>query len=306
MSCATPSLRSRRMLTEPSWWQKRQVKFWSATCPPGRGSARAAFRGLCWGTHRGWPSSSARSACGSSSCACPSWPRPSGWENASGPGQFARRAVAARAPPQRNPASSAHDGPRRRRSYTMAAAGLKSETPPYAETVITNTSSSSAAVILLSFVLAVGFLLIILSCALWSNWLPLLVGPSASARAPHPSSQLAHSPYLRPRPAPERALRPLRPRRLRRRLRVLRPRRHRPLPHRVHRRHRLRAPDRPRPLARHPPRREHHVHRRRRVRASAPPRVHERGSADRRRYRLVYGTILAYSTAFRQDESEFD
>jgi hypothetical protein len=32
------------------------------------------------------------------------------------------------------------------------------------------------AVILLSFVLAVGFLLIILSCALWQNWLPLLVG----------------------------------------------------------------------------------------------------------------------------------
>ena len=32
------------------------------------------------------------------------------------------------------------------------------------------------AVILLSFVLAVGFLMIILSCALWSNWLPLLVG----------------------------------------------------------------------------------------------------------------------------------
>ncbi len=32
------------------------------------------------------------------------------------------------------------------------------------------------AVILLSFVLAVGFLMIILSCALWSNWLPLFVG----------------------------------------------------------------------------------------------------------------------------------
>ncbi|GFZ51003.1 hypothetical protein JCM24511_08761 [Saitozyma sp. JCM 24511] len=31
------------------------------------------------------------------------------------------------------------------------------------------------AVILLSFVLALGFLLIILSCALWANWLPLLV-----------------------------------------------------------------------------------------------------------------------------------
>jgi hypothetical protein len=33
-------------------------------------------------------------------------------------------------------------------------------------------------VILLSFVLAVGFLMIILSCALWHNWLPLLVGAS--------------------------------------------------------------------------------------------------------------------------------
>ena len=38
------------------------------------------------------------------------------------------------------------------------------------------TTSLIPAVILLSFVLAVGFLMIILSCALWSNWLPLLVG----------------------------------------------------------------------------------------------------------------------------------
>ena len=37
-------------------------------------------------------------------------------------------------------------------------------------------SLSLPAVILLSFVLAVGFLMIILSCALWSNWLPLFVG----------------------------------------------------------------------------------------------------------------------------------
>jgi hypothetical protein len=37
------------------------------------------------------------------------------------------------------------------------------------------------AVILLSFVLALGFLLIILSCALWANWLPLLVGESRRA-----------------------------------------------------------------------------------------------------------------------------
>lgn len=35
--------------------------------------------------------------------------------------------------------------------------------------------SLTTAIILLSFVLALGFLLIILSCALWSNWLPLLV-----------------------------------------------------------------------------------------------------------------------------------
>ena len=40
--------------------------------------------------------------------------------------------------------------------------------------------TSLQAVILLSFVLAVGFLLIILSCALWANWLPLLVGVSYS------------------------------------------------------------------------------------------------------------------------------
>lgn len=38
------------------------------------------------------------------------------------------------------------------------------------------TVDSGVAVIFLSFMLAVGFLLIILSCALWNNWLPLLVG----------------------------------------------------------------------------------------------------------------------------------
>jgi hypothetical protein len=32
------------------------------------------------------------------------------------------------------------------------------------------------AVILLAFVLALGFLLVILSCALWLNWYPLFVG----------------------------------------------------------------------------------------------------------------------------------
>jgi len=54
----------------------------------------------------------------------------------------------------------------------MAAAGLKT-------------------VILLSFVLAVGFLLIILSCALWSNWLPLLVALTF-VLAPLPNALFAH------------------------------------------------------------------------------------------------------------------
>ena len=39
-----------------------------------------------------------------------------------------------------------------------------------------------SAIILLSFVLAISFLLVILSCALWSNWLPLIVGECRHAR----------------------------------------------------------------------------------------------------------------------------
>ncbi|EAU88630.1 vacuolar protein sorting 55 superfamily protein [Coprinopsis cinerea okayama7 len=46
-------------------------------------------------------------------------------------------------------------------------------------------------VILLSFVLAVGFLLIILSCALWQNWLPLLVALTFVI-APLPNALFAH------------------------------------------------------------------------------------------------------------------
>ena len=41
---------------------------------------------------------------------------------------------------------------------------------------VNNEMFGTPAVILLSFVLAAGFLLVILSCALWANWLPLLVG----------------------------------------------------------------------------------------------------------------------------------
>jgi hypothetical protein len=57
------------------------------------------------------------------------------------------------------------------RNFTMAA-GLKT-------------------VILLSFVLAVGFLMIILSCALWSNWLPLLVALTF-VLAPLPNAVFSH------------------------------------------------------------------------------------------------------------------
>ncbi|KZV78366.1 vacuolar protein sorting 55 [Exidia glandulosa HHB12029] len=46
-------------------------------------------------------------------------------------------------------------------------------------------------VILLSFVLAVGFLLIILSCALWANWLPLIVA-LLFVLAPLPNALFAH------------------------------------------------------------------------------------------------------------------
>ncbi|KAH7926334.1 vacuolar protein sorting 55 superfamily protein [Leucogyrophana mollusca] len=52
-------------------------------------------------------------------------------------------------------------------------------------------SAGLKTVILLSFVLAVGFLLIILSCALWANWLPLLVALTF-VLAPLPNALFAH------------------------------------------------------------------------------------------------------------------
>lgn len=67
----------------------------------------------------------------------------------------------------------------------MPVAGLKSKpslsrswtVPSFRRTdILTNPTSLLTAVIALAFVLAMGFLLVILSCALWSNWLPLLVG----------------------------------------------------------------------------------------------------------------------------------
>ncbi len=58
----------------------------------------------------------------------------------------------------------------------MATAGIKSSYSDLWSCLRAYTQTRVAAVILLSFVLAVGFLLVILSCALWANWLPLLVG----------------------------------------------------------------------------------------------------------------------------------
>ncbi|PPR08103.1 hypothetical protein CVT24_010564 [Panaeolus cyanescens] len=52
-------------------------------------------------------------------------------------------------------------------------------------------SAENVAVILLSFVLALGFLLIILSCALWQNWLPLLVALTF-VLAPLPNALFSH------------------------------------------------------------------------------------------------------------------
>ncbi|KLO10670.1 vacuolar protein sorting 55 [Schizopora paradoxa] len=52
-------------------------------------------------------------------------------------------------------------------------------------------SAGLKTVILLSFVLAVGFLLIILSCALWANWLPLLVA-LIFVVAPLPNALFSH------------------------------------------------------------------------------------------------------------------
>lgn len=46
-------------------------------------------------------------------------------------------------------------------------------------------SSYPTAVIALAFVLAMGFLLVILSCALWNNWLPLLVGELGAGSSLH-------------------------------------------------------------------------------------------------------------------------
>ncbi|KAL1944537.1 hypothetical protein VTO73DRAFT_2967 [Trametes versicolor] len=57
----------------------------------------------------------------------------------------------------------------------MAHAGIKSWYTFLWDCLLACTQTRIPAVILLSFVLAVGFLLIILSCALWGNWLPLLV-----------------------------------------------------------------------------------------------------------------------------------
>ncbi|KXN89240.1 Vacuolar protein sorting-associated protein 55 [Leucoagaricus sp. SymC.cos] len=70
------------------------------------------------------------------------------------------------------------------------AAGLRSQYDHYRK-LVQYLNNKLIAVILLSFVLAVGFLLIILSCALWSNWLPLLVALTF-VLAPLPNAVFSH------------------------------------------------------------------------------------------------------------------
>jgi hypothetical protein len=56
-------------------------------------------------------------------------------------------------------------------SFSLVLAQSSNGMPLYARQHLDFT-----AVVGLAFVLAMGFLLVILSCALWANWLPLLVG----------------------------------------------------------------------------------------------------------------------------------
>lgn len=109
--------------------------------------------------------------------------------------------------------------------------------------------SQTVAVILLSFVLAVGFLMIILSCALWSNWLPLLVGAWSMA-CMHVWCLMAVliSPHIRSCAVAERDILPLRRRRLHDRLRRLRTNRPRTLYHCYGGHHRVCAPPCPHTL----------------------------------------------------------
>lgn len=68
-------------------------------------------------------------------------------------------------------------------SFTLTPSHFYTCTPTHAYQIPPPPARIYApAVILLSFILAAGFLLIILSCALWANWLPLLVGKSRIPR----------------------------------------------------------------------------------------------------------------------------
>ena len=89
------------------------------------------------------------------------------------------------------------------RSVRMAAAGLKSESSQSVTSSQGGADPPLSAIILLSFVLALSFLLIILSCALWANWLPLLTGTPRALVRPLPADlSLSHHPPSSPSPQP--------------------------------------------------------------------------------------------------------
>jgi len=159
------------------------------------------------------------------------------------------------------------------------------------------------AVILLSFVLAVGFLLIILSCALWQNWLPLLVGSSNASLPFEFSDPPASSLDICSRPSPQRSLRPLRKRRII--LKLWRLCASRPWTlHYIHGcRNWFRTSNRASTFKRYRSEGMCNVDYRGRVGQIRCPTCM---GTQRYFFRLVYATILAYSAAFNQEESDYD
>lgn len=157
------------------------------------------------------------------------------------------------------------------------------------------------AVILLSFVLAVGFLMIILSCALWHNWLPLIVGMPLYHLYTYllRCSIQNYSPNVCTRTSSQRTVRALRFRRIRRGLGPGGPG---SLLHLSHRCVWLRFAYYPRPLGSYRPEGLYHVDYRGRVRHISP----QTPKLLNPNYRLVYGTILAYSAAFSQEDPEYE
>ena len=190
------------------------------------------------------------------------------------------------------------------------AAGIKSASSrPFLPLSVMFTDKRLA-VILLSFVLAVGFLMIILSCALWANWLPLLVGEYLYSEAIYG--------ILIPRQPSRSSWRHCPTRSSRTAVLTTSPTTNHPMGQRT-------LADLSPPSLSSPALPCHwcwHIQKSSpQERASCPSSAAGASSSFTRYntacasktllsdilgHRLVYGTILAYTATFRQDESEFD